>query len=97
MQIAGTPCRICVEPIVLASEGKRCASCDYTVHLECQPAELCPFCSKPLLREERPARDRFSDAYDPRESRSGRAVGPLLMLLAAGLFFLLMIYLIRLA
>ena len=78
MQIAGARCRSCNEMVVIAAEGKACARCEAVVHVDCDAADHCPVCGERFETFEPAAANAFEDAYDPRETRSGLFVGPLL-------------------
>ena len=96
MQIAGSKCRICNDPVVLAFEGKFCRGCGTVTHLQCEPAPNCSSCGRQFeyYRPQRP--DVSSMAYDPRERRSSNSVGPLLAALLSFLAIILVYYLLTL-
>lgn len=96
MQIAGSQCRSCNQPIVLGTEGKSCGPCAAAVHLHCEPAANCPVCGQPFDHHERPVADPLWSAYDPREKRSSNSVGLLLAALFSFLGTLLVFYLLTL-
>jgi hypothetical protein len=96
MQIAGSQCRNCKGLIVLATDGKSCEHCGSVVHLNCEPALNCSICGQPFDFYQPSRRDRFWNAYDPREKQARNAEGPLLALLLAALVTLLAFYLMTL-
>ena len=69
MQIAGTECKICMQGIILASDGKICSQCQKSVHLKCETSEVCSVCGKKYDRFEVPKFNFKYDALVPRALR----------------------------
>ena len=96
MEICGSTCRQCKKPIVLASDGKICLSCEETTHLDCDSSEYCKTCGSKFRRFERSKADP-REGFDPREKRSADSVGPMLAAVLSFLAVLLLYYLWSLA
>ena len=97
MQIAGSHCHTCDQPIVLATDGKFCRSCGKFAHLDCEQSVSCPACGNLFDYYHPSKRDIVVEAFDPREKRSFNSVGPMLTALLAFLMLLLWFYLATLA
>src|SRR4051812_6485876 len=74
MQIAGSRCSICKEPVILATEGKLCVHCAFAVHLHCEPNSKCSTCGN-SFHHFQPQTDPFWNACDPREKHRAPASG----------------------
>lgn len=44
MQIVGSPCQVCSEPIGFAIDAARCSRCGAAFHQRCRHSERCPRC-----------------------------------------------------
>ena len=92
MQIAGNECQSCRRNVVFATEGKTCERCRLVFHQTCQ-GDKCPHCGNVLEPFHAAISNPLYNALDPRESRSSNAVGPLLVILCATVFLLIVVYL----
>ena len=96
MQLAGSNCRQCHQPILLATDAKSCDTCQIAVHLACDPAQNCPVCHHPFQKYHPPKRDPRSESYDPRQKNPGKYTALLLASLLMALGALLVLYLLTL-
>jgi ribosomal protein S27AE len=77
MQIAGSPCIICKQAIVLANEGKFCPRCGTFAHIDCEPRTNCTVCGSSFQEFKPTTPDALQEAIIPaalRASSSGASV-----------------------
>jgi hypothetical protein len=44
LQIVGSACKVCANPIAFANDAARCAACGNAFHERCRSSERCPVC-----------------------------------------------------
>ena len=88
MEIAGSTCAVCGQHIVLAREGKCCATCRIVVHRACDAQSTCSRCGAGYEVFEPPIADVLRDAIVPRSLRPSRSTSSVAMVVFAALALL---------
>ena len=84
MQLAGNPCRICSESVLVAGDARGCLKCNVVWHKACaENPDECPFCHQRVDKVER-------DVMRQRESASAHKI-------AQGKMVYLVVLILRLA
>ena len=76
IQIAGSKCETCKQPIVLSSEEKGCARCSTFYHRACQAKTNCEVCGELYHEYLPPKTDPLENAITPKAQRTGQSAGP---------------------
>jgi hypothetical protein len=92
MQIAGSACRACGKPMVLAAEGKFCAGCNSYTHVSCEPEPQCHRCGQKFQRHIPTQPNPLRDAILPRALRSENSSAAVFFLIASLAFLIILAY-----